>query len=162
MSEIRRESILKRYTDINELNNTDRMLLAEAKKAVATSYAPYSNFHVGCALQLNNGVIVKGSNQENIAYPSGLCAERVAIFSAGATYPNEAVKTMAITVKADKFKVTEPIMSCGACLQSMSEYEIRFKQPIRVILQGETGDIYIAEGLKNFMPFMFWSDELKG
>ncbi|MFN3447012.1 MAG: cytidine deaminase family protein, partial [Bacteroidia bacterium] len=118
MSEIRRESILKRYTDINELNETDRMLLAEARKAVATSYAPYSNFHVGCALQLNNGVIVKGSNQENIAYPSGLCAERVAIFSAGATYPNEAVKTMAITVKADKFKVTEPIMSCGACLQS--------------------------------------------
>lgn len=162
MSEIRRESILKRYTDINELNETDRMLLAEARKAVATSYAPYSNFHVGCALQLNNGVIVKGSNQENIAYPSGLCAERVAIFSAGATYPNEAVKTMAITVKADKFKVTEPIMSCGACLQSMSEYEIRFKQPMRVILQGETGDIYIAEGLKNFMPFMFWSDELKG
>lgn len=162
MNEIRRASILKRYTDINELNETDRMLLAEAKKAVATSYAPYSNFHVGCALQLNNGVIVKGSNQENIAYPSGLCAERVAIFSAGATYPNEAVKTMAITVKADKFKVTEPIMSCGACLQSMSEYEIRFKQPMRVILQGETGDIYIAEGLKNFMPFMFWSDELKG
>jgi cytidine deaminase len=162
MSEIRRESVLKRYTDINELNETDRLLLAEAKKAVETSYAPYSNFHVGCALQLNNGVIVKGSNQENIAYPSGLCAERVAIFSAGANYPNEAVKTMAITVKADKFKVTEPIMSCGACLQSMSEYEIKFKQPMRVILQGETGDIYIAEGLKNFMPFMFWTDDLKG
>jgi cytidine deaminase len=162
MSEIRRESVLKRYTDINELNETDRLLLAEAKKAVETSYAPYSNFHVGCALQLNNGVVVKGSNQENIAYPSGLCAERVAIFSAGANYPNEAVKTMAITVKADKFKVTEPIMSCGACLQSMSEYEMRFMQPMRIILQGETGDIYIAEGLKNFMPFMFWSEELKG
>ena len=162
MSEIRRESILKCYTDINQLNDTDRLLLEEAKKAVDTSYAPYSNFHVGCALQLNNGVIVKGSNQENIAYPSGLCAERVAIFSAGANYPNEAVKTMAITVKADKFKVIEPIMSCGACLQSMSEYEMRFKQPMRIILQGETGDIYIAEGLKNFMPFMFWTDELKG
>jgi cytidine deaminase len=162
MSEIRRESVLKRYTDINELNETDRLLLAEAKKAVETSYAPYSNFHVGCALQLNNGVVVKGSNQENIAYPSGLCAERVAIFSAGANYPNEAVKTMAITVKADKFKVTEPIMSCGACLQSMSEYEMRFMQPMRIILQGETGDIYIAEGLKNFMPFMFWTDDLKG
>lgn len=162
MSEIRRESVLKRYTNINELSESDRALLQEAKNAVETSYAPYSNFHVGCALQLNNGVIVKGSNQENIAYPSGLCAERVAIFSAGANYPKEAVKTMAITVKADKFKVTEPIMSCGACLQSMSEYEIKFKQPMRVILQGETGDIYIAEGLKNFMPFMFWSDDLKG
>ena len=91
MSEIRRESVLKRYTDINELSTSDRDLLQEAKNAVETSYAPYSNFHVGCALQLNNGVIVKGSNQENIAYPSGLCAERVAIFSAGANYPNEAV-----------------------------------------------------------------------
>ncbi len=162
MSEIRRESVLNRYTDINELSASDRDLLKEAKNAVGTSYAPYSNFHVGCALLLNNGVVVKGSNQENIAYPSGLCAERVAIFSAGANYPNEAVKTIAITVKADKFKVTEPIMSCGACLQSMSEYEMRFMQPMRIILQGETGDIYIAEGLKNFMPFMFWSDELKG
>ena len=162
MSEIRRESVLKRYTDINELSTSDRDLLQEAKNAVETSYAPYSNFHVGCELQLNNGVVVKGSNQENIAYPSGLCAERVAIFSAGANYPNEAVKTMAITVKADKFKVTEPIMSCGACLQSMSEYEMRFMQPMRIILQGETGDIYIAEGLKNFMPFMFWTDDLKG
>lgn len=161
MEEIKKESILIKYTDVSELPESDRNLLHQAKLAVENAYAPYSNFNVGCALLLDNGIIVKGNNQENIAYPSGLCAERVAIFSAGANYPNHSILAMAITVKADKFKVTEPIMSCGACLQSMSEYEIRYKQPMRVILQGETGDIHVAEGLKNFMPFMFWTDELK-
>lgn len=161
MEQIRRESVLTKYNKVSELSDDDRMLLEEAKQSVDTSYAPYSKFHVGCALRLNNGVIVKGSNQENIAYPSGLCAERVAIFSAGATYPDQPVRSMAITVKAEEFEVKEPIMSCGACLQSMSEFELKFKQPMRIILQGETGDIYVAEGLKTFMPFMFWLEELK-
>lgn len=161
MEEIRRESVLKKYTSEAELPEQDRQLLTQARESVGTSYAPYSKFHVGCALRLNNGVVIKGSNQENIAYPSGLCAERVAIFSAGANYPDQAVESMAITVKAEDYEVKEPIMSCGACLQSMSEYEIRFKQPMRIILQGEKGDIYVAEGLRTFMPFMFWVDELK-
>ncbi|MCZ2140692.1 MAG: cytidine deaminase [Bacteroidia bacterium] len=161
MEEIKKESILIQYNSIQELDEVDRALLLKAKEAVHTSYAPYSKFHVGCALQLNNDVIITGSNQENIAYPSGLCAERVAIFSAGATYPDQPVKTIAITVKAEDYIVTEPIMSCGACLQSMSEYEIKFKQPIRVLLQGEKGVIYVANGLRTFMPFMFWVDELK-
>ena len=161
MEQIRRESVLTKYNNISELSDDDRVLLEEAKRSVSTSYAPYSKFHVGCALRLNNGVVIKGSNQENIAYPSGLCAERVAIFSAGATYPDQPVQSIAITVKAEGFEVNEPIMSCGACLQSMSEFELKFRQPMRVILQGETGDIYVAEGLKTFMPFMFWLDELK-
>lgn len=161
MKEIKKESLVLQYDSEEELNEADRQLLQLAKEAVHTSYAPYSKFHVGCALRLNNGVIVKGSNQENIAYPSGLCAERVAIFSAGASYPNEPVHSMAITVKADDYEVNEPIMSCGACLQSMSEFEIKSKQPMRIILQGETGVIYVAEGLRTFMPFMFWVDELK-
>ncbi|MES2690689.1 MAG: cytidine deaminase [Bacteroidota bacterium] len=161
MEQIRRESVLTKYNQVSELSDEDRDLLAEAKRSVDTSYAPYSKFHVGCALRLNNGVIIKGSNQENIAYPSGLCAERVAIFSAGATYPDQPVQSMAITVKAEEFEVKEPIMSCGACLQSMSEFELKFKQPMRIILQGETGDIYVAEGLRTFMPFMFWLEELK-
>lgn len=161
MEEIRRESILKKYSSYAELSGEDLSLLKEAKEAVHTSYAPYSKFHVGCALLLKNGKIVKGSNQENIAYPSGLCAERVAIFHAGATYPDVPVVAMAITVKALNFVVNEPVMSCGACLQSMSEYELKFNQPIRIILQGETGDVWIAEGLRTFMPFMFWLDELR-
>jgi cytidine deaminase len=162
MEEIKRESIVKKYRSANELSAADRQLLLQAKEAVATSYAPYSKFHVGCALILENGVVVKGSNQENIAYPSGLCAERVAIFHAGATYPDVPVVSMAVTVKAENYEVKDPVMSCGACLQSMSEYEMKFQKPMRVILQGETGDIYVAEGLQTFMPFRFWLDELKG
>jgi cytidine deaminase len=91
-----------------------------------------------------------------------LCAERVAFFHAGATYPDVPIVTAAITVKAENYEVKEPVMSCGACLQSMSEFELKFNKPIRVILQGETGDIYVAEGLRTFMPFMFWIDELRG
>lgn len=161
MEEIKKESVVLKYSSFEELPDADKALLLQARESVKTSYAPYSKFHVGCALRLNNGKVIQGSNQENIAYPSGLCAERVAIFSAGANYPDQPVQAMAITVKADDYVVDEPIMSCGACLQSMSEFEIKFKQPMRIILQGETGDIYVAEGLRTFMPFMFWVDELK-
>jgi cytidine deaminase len=161
MELLKKESIVQRYNSISELPEADQQLLRDAKAAVGSAYAPYSKFNVGCALRLENGMVVKGSNQENIAYPSGLCAERVAIFYAGATYPDIPVESMAITVKANDYIVNEPIMSCGACLQSMSEYELKFSKPMRIILQGETGDIYIAEGLRNFMPFMFWVDELR-
>lgn len=161
MELLKKESVVQRYNTINELPEADQQLLLDAKAAVGNAYAPYSKFNVGCALRMANGAIVKGSNQENIAYPSGLCAERVAIFYAGATYPGVPVESMAITVKANNYVVNEPIMSCGACLQSMSEYELKFQKPMRIILQGETGDIYIAEGLRNFMPFMFWVDELR-
>ncbi len=161
MKEIIKQSVIKCFSDASELNADDAALLQQAKEAVNTSYAPYSKFYVGCALLLKNGKIIKGSNQENIAYPSGLCAERVAIFHAGATYPDVPILAMAVTVKAENYKVNEPILSCGACLQSMSEYELKFKQPIHIILQGETGEVWIAEGLKTFMPFMFWIEELK-
>ncbi|MES2559739.1 MAG: cytidine deaminase [Bacteroidota bacterium] len=160
MEEIKTESTIKQYSSANELSAEDQELLKDAKEAVSTSYAPYSKFHVGCALILENGVVIKGSNQENIAYPSGLCAERVAIFHAGAAYPDVPVKAMAITVKAEGYVVDKPITSCGACLQSMSEFEFKFKKPIRIILQGETGNIWMAEGLRTFMPYMFWVDEL--
>lgn len=161
MEIIKKESIIQSYQSIEDLAEADQQLLKEAKLAVNTSYAPYSQFHVGCALILENGVIIRGSNQENIAYPSGLCAERVAIFHAGATYPDVPVSAMAITVKAENYVVNEPAMSCGACLQSMSEFELKFNKPMRIILQGEVGAIYVAEGLKTFMPFMFWMEELK-
>jgi cytidine deaminase len=162
MEIIKKESLIKSYAHITELPEQFVMLLQFAKEAVNTSYAPYSKFHVGCALMLKNGQIIKGSNQENIAYPSGLCAERVAIFYAGAAFPNEAVTHMAITVKARDYVVNEPVLSCGACLQSISEFETKFNQPITMILQGETGNIYVAEGTKTFMPFQFFVKELKG
>lgn len=161
MKEISQVSKLQSYASPAELSESDSLLLERARQAISTSYAPYSKFHVGCALRLSNGIIVTGSNQENIAFPSGLCAERVTIFSAGANYPNEAVEAMAITVKAEHFEVAQPIMSCGACLQSMSEYEMKFNKPIHFILQGETGEVYVAEGTKTFMPFQFWTEGLR-
>jgi cytidine deaminase len=160
MEEIKTTSTIQQYTSATELFLEDQQLLNDAKAAVNTSYAPYSRFHVGCALILENGVIIKGSNQENIAYPSGLCAERVAIFHAGASYPDVPVRTMAITVKAEGYVVDKPITSCGACLQSMSEFELKFNKPMRIILQGETGNIWVADSLRTFIPFMFWVDEL--
>ncbi len=162
MELIKKESVLLRFTNEEELPEADKNLLLEAREAVKSSYAPYSQFHVGCALLLANGKIIRGSNQENIAYPSGLCAERVAIFYAGAQYPDVPVMAMAITVKAQMVEIKEPIMSCGACLQSISEYEKKFEQAIRTILQGETGDIYVSEkGTIAFLPYQFYVKELK-
>jgi cytidine deaminase len=160
MEELKKISKVEVYANENELAESDMSLLEQARQAIAGSHAPYSKFHVGCALRMKNGKVVIGSNQENIAYPSGLCAERVAIFQAGSLYPDTAVDTMAITVKAEDYVVDKPITSCGACLQSMSEYEMKFASPIRLILQGEKGDIWIANGLHNFMPFMFYISEL--
>jgi len=161
MEEIKKESVVQKYTSAQELPAADRELLEQAKQATETAYAPYSKFRVGCALILENGIVVKGSNQENIAYPSGLCAERVAIFHAGASYPDVPVVAMAVTARSENYTVKNPVMSCGACLQAMSEYEMRFHKPIRIILQGETGDIYVAEGLQTFMPFRFWEEGLR-
>ncbi len=161
MKEIKKESKLVCYQNMDEMEEADCLLLLQAKKSVNTAYAPYSKFQVGCALRLSTGEIITGSNQENLAYPSGLCAERVAIFAAGAKFPDTPVVAMAITVKAMDFEVTTPIMSCGACLQSISEYEMRHNQPIRMILQGESGEIYVAEGTTVFMPFQFRVPEWK-
>ncbi len=162
MDLIKKESVLLKFGALQELPEADQDLLTQAREALKSSYAPYSKFHVGCALLLSNGITVKGSNQENMAYPSGLCAERVAIFHAGSEYPGVTVLAMAITVKAEDYEVSSPGMSCGACLQSISEYETKQKHPIRTILQGETGDIYISEqGTLAFLPFQFVMEELK-
>ena len=145
----------------SELNEEERTLLRKAREISNLAYAPYSNFSVGAALLLDNGIIVTGNNQENVAFPSGLCAERVAIFSAGANYPDAAIKTIAITCKSKQFIVKEPLSPCGACRQSMSEYEVRHKSHIRIILQGETGKIRIINSIADLLPFMFKAEELK-
>lgn len=162
MKEIIKSSKLLVYDSESQLPEQWNNLLKLAHKATENSYAPYSEFNVGCALLLNNNEIILGSNQENIAYPSGLCAERVAIFYAGSKYPNIAVKAIAITAHAAKYLVSEPVLSCGACLQSISEYETKFKQPITFILQGEKGQVYVAESTSVFLPFQFNVNELRG
>jgi cytidine deaminase len=143
------------YNSLEELPNDVQNLMEQAVSVRKNAYAPYSNFRVGVALLLDNGQIVIGSNQENAAYPSGLCAERVAIFHAGAVYPEAKIIKMAITAASDTNKTIAPIPPCGACRQSIAEYEIRQDNPIEIYFMGETGDIYKSESLKNLLPFMF-------
>ena len=120
------------FNSINDLSEIDQFLCKKAESALASSHSPYSKFRVGTAIHLADGQVVLGSNQENIAYPSGLCAERVALFTIGANYPNAIVKSMAITAQTENFKIENPITSCGACSQVMIEIEKRQNSPTRV------------------------------
>ena len=127
----------------------------KAQKAREDAYAPYSRFRVGAALALQSGEIIIGNNQENAAFPSGLCAERVAIFHAGATNPNATIKTMAITARSLQHKVTEPIPPCGACRQAIAEYEIKQESPIAIYFMGETGKVAKAASIADLLPLLF-------
>lgn len=146
---------------ISELASDDKELLKEAWSACDSAYAPYSHFHVGAALRLANGIIFKGNNQENSAYPSGLCAERVAVFSASATHPGIAIQSIAVVAKTDTFDLANPVTPCGACRQVIAEYEMLSGQPIRIMLQGNSEKIWILEGIKNLLPLLFHGEELK-
>ncbi len=152
---------LDEYENQDELSLEDKNLIQEAKASMNNAYAPYSHFHVGAAIMLENGIILRGNNQENASYPIGLCAERVAIFAAGANYPNVKIKAMAITANSDLFHVNTPITPCGACRQAIAEYEHRYKQEIRVIMTGEAGKILIASSIANLLPYQFNADDLK-
>ena len=143
------------FESVLELPNEIRNLMEEAITIRKKAYAPYSKFRVGAALLLDNGKIILGSNQENAAYPSGLCAERVAIFHAGSNYPEAKIIAMAITAASDSNKTTTPIPPCGSCRQSIAEYEIRQDTPIEIYFMGEIGAIYKSESLKNLLPFLF-------
>ena len=136
-------------------------LMQEAVDARKVAYAPYSKFRVGAAILLENGEVVIGSNQENAAYPSGLCAERTAIFYAGAKYPNVPFKMIAISATSDTNPTLSPIPPCGACRQAIAEYEHRYKQDIRLIMAGEAGKVLIANSISNMLPYQFNADDLK-
>ncbi len=138
----------------DELPENIKNLIEKAKEATKTSYAPYSNFHVGAALETDGGHIVCGSNQENVAYPSGLCAERTAVFATGAQYPTEAITTLAIAAETKGSFIANPIVPCGACLQVLCEAEARGKKKIDVYLYG-TEVIYYIKGIGSFLPFSF-------
>ena len=154
-------STITELSSAEELNSEEKNLLALAKESAKSAYAPYSNFFVGAALLLENGIIVCGNNQENVAFPSGLCAERVAFFSAGAQHPGVPIKIIAITARSDKFSIDKPVTPCGDCRQVMAEYEERYKKNIRVILSGEKGKIFIADSIKTLLPLMFSGEGLK-
>jgi cytidine deaminase len=148
------------YDNLLELNDTDRNLCQESVKALKNSHSPYSKFRVGVAMQLQSGKILLASNQENVAYPSGLCAERVALFHWGANHPDDPIISMAITAQTDKFELTKPVTSCGACLQVLAEYEKMQNQPINIILYCQQGPIWNIKGIQNQLPFLFFEDRL--
>lgn len=139
----------------DELSDIDRRLVDLARSATERSYAPYSNFHVGAAILLDNGEIVTGANQENAAYPSGTCAERTAAFYAHATYPEAKFQTIAIAARGtDEFEVAQPITPCGACRQALLEYEKLAKGNVKVILVG-ADEIFVLPSVHSLMPLAF-------
>ncbi len=153
--------IITEFTGISELPEEEQKLLQQAAKSVSNSYAPYSEFHVGAAVLLENGELICGSNQENAAYPSGLCAERVAMFYANSKYPGVNVKALAIVAHADNFLIDNPISPCGTCRQVIAETENRQKSKIRILMQGETGSVNMTEGIDNLLPLTFYEEKLK-
>lgn len=155
MKEISITSSFLVFDNLEELPNDIQNLMNQAVTIRKKAYAPYSQFRVGTALLLDNGKTVLGSNQENAAYPSGLCAERVAIFHAGSVYPEAKILKMAITAASDTNQTQAPIPPCGSCRQSIAEYEIKQDTPIEIYFMGEIGTIYQSASLKNLLPFMF-------
>lgn len=160
MKEIILNTVVK-VCSYNELSPLDRQLTDAAREAAKKSYSPYSHFNVGAAVSLAGGEIVCGSNQENAAYPSGLCAERTALFWAGAQHPDKAVETIAIAACTEKGEVERPISPCGACRQVMLETEMRFSHPMRIILYGSKECYIIEKGVKELLPLSFDSDFLE-
>ena len=143
------------FADWKELNDSDQSLIESAREVMKNAYAPYSKFSVGAAALLSNGSVIKGSNQENIAYPSGLCAERVALFYAGANFPNEAVETLAIVAEGDLVPMETILSPCGGCRQVMVETESRQEKAYRVILVSQNKQVVIFQSAKDLLPLAF-------
>jgi len=146
---------IKVFNDLSELPDHIQKLMNSAVEVRKNAYAPYSKFNVGAALLLNNQQTVIGSNQENASYPSGLCAERTAIYAAGAQYPEAKIEALAITATSQNHQVTEPIAPCGACRQAIAEYEKKQNSPIAIYFMGETGKIIKVDALLDILPLAF-------
>ncbi|EFA91249.1 cytidine deaminase [Hoylesella buccalis] len=145
---------------LDELSPQDQELVQAAIKATHNAYANYSRFYVGAALRLENGKMVIGANQENAAFPSGLCAERTAVFAAQANYPDSPIETLAIAGRNEKGVLPNPITPCGACRQVILEIEDRYKKPIKILLYG-TQKIYCVRSVKDLLPLSFVDDNMR-
>lgn len=141
--------------EMSELNESEQQLISMAIEATSRSYAKYSHFHVGAAIRLKNGVTIIGCNQENAAFPAGLCAERTAIFAAGAQYPDQPVEVLAIAARDESGQLTaKPVSPCGTCRQVIIETETRFSHPVRILLYGREC-VYVMDGIRQLMPLSF-------
>ncbi len=143
------------FDSIEELSPEDRSLMKAAVDATNSSYSPYSNFKVGAALLMEDDSMITGSNQENAAYPSGMCAERVAIWKAGATYPNKKIKKIAIAANSPQKIVDQPVGPCGACRQALLEYEVKQESAMEVLFMGEVGQVVKVASVTAMLPFSF-------
>lgn len=155
MKEITITTTFEVFDSVSSLPSEIQSLMNQAIETRKNAYAPYSRFRVGAAILLDNGKVVLGSNQENAAYPSGLCAERVAIFQAGAIYPNTKIVKLAITAASDTNPTLSPIPPCGACRQSIAEYEFKQDTPIEIYFMGESGEVYKSNSINNLLPLSF-------
>lgn len=144
-----------KHTNYQELNTLDKALIDKAVSMTDSAYAPYSGFLVGAAVQLENGVVLGGCNQENASYPLCMCGERVALYNAAANYPTIAVDTLAIVARNPKKKLTQPVSPCGACRQVIAEYESRYGTDIRILLKGETDEVIEFSSIKELLPYGF-------
>ncbi len=146
------------YTELahyNELDTHMQDLIGRAYEICNQAYAPYSEFKVGAVVELHNGELISGNNQENIAYPSGLCAERVALYFTGANYPDEAIKNLVIVAKGDLVGADDCISPCGSCRQVIAESERRQQSPIRITLVSQSGRTFIFEQISDLLIFPF-------
>lgn len=143
------------------LSPVERELVYAAREMTRKAYAPYSEFFVGAAVLLENGEVVTGSNQENGAYPSGLCAERVAVFAASSRFPGVPMKAIAVSARSAHRQMDQPVSPCGACRQVMLEYEVLQQQPVKVLLSKEDGKILVIEKVQDLLPLSFTGNDLK-
>lgn len=149
------------YDSSDELTAEDAALVNAARKITVNAYAPYSNFKVGAAARLSNGEIISGTNQENAAYPVGICAERVLLGTAAVLHPNMAIETLAVSYDNLNGESIKPASPCGMCRQALKEFEDRTKAPVRLLLSGQSGKVYVIEKASQLLPFSFGGADLK-
>ena len=160
MKSITITSVFEVFDSVEDLPKEVQLLMEKACESRNTAYAPYSKFKVGAAILLDNSEIVTGSNQENASYPSGLCAERTALYYAGAKYPEAKIKKIVLSAKSMNHHLVIPIPPCGACRQAISEYEVKQETPIEIYFMGESGKVVKAKSLKDLLPLGFDSSYL--
>lgn len=148
------------FDSLEQVENQDRVIMLEARKALVNAYAPYSGFSVSAALLFENGSMIAGTNQENAAYGLCICAEQNVLSTAGSNFKDLAIEAIAITAKSEEKMIRAPISPCGACRQAISEHEDRHGHPIRVLLQGQEGEVYVFKSIKDLLPLSFSQHDL--